>query len=119
MLGLNSWPCFWPCFWPCLASARYRELSTEEVVAAVRDLSEMRTSNSVEDEKGGNPGNAGTWAALLGQLPDAAETEMKEVKEVKEGSGMPWLLDTSTETATSLLQRHIPEKTTLATEEHV
>ncbi|CAE7559301.1 unnamed protein product [Symbiodinium natans] len=109
----------WPQWVPLEGlGSRYRELSTEEVVAAVRDLSEMRTSNSVEDEKGGNPGNAGTWAALLGQLPDAAETEMKEVKEVKEGSGMPWLLDTSTETATSLLQRHIPEKTTLATEDN-
>eukprot|EP00439_Symbiodinium_sp_Y106_P064839 s1894_g10.t1 len=88
--------------------SRYRELSSEDVAAAVADLSEAKVADLSEakasslPECGLSETGSGGWATLLSQLPDITKTEPEE-------SPMPWLLDTSTETAASLLNRQIPE----------
>ncbi|CAE7188131.1 fan1, partial [Symbiodinium necroappetens] len=79
--------------------SRYRELSSEDVAIAVADLSEAKASSL--PECGLSETGSGGWATLLSQLPDT--------KAEPEESSMPWLLDTSAETAASLLSRQIPE----------
>lgn len=79
--------------------SRYRELSSEDVAIAVADLSEANASSL--PECGLSETGSGGWATLLSQLPDT--------KAESEESSMPWLLDTSAETAASLLSRQIPE----------
>ena len=64
-------------------------------------MADLSANHACPSEGNEDPGQAGSWAALLDELPAAAETKAEE------DANKAWLLDTSTETAASLLKRPI------------